>query len=106
MKSVASALTALLFALVVAVLPVRAVEPVWNYSVEVSAVASTTPLQLTLSWPQDTTATPASYVVYRKAPGASSWGSIASLAGTATSYVDKTIAAGTAYEYQIIKNAS
>src|ERR1043165_7106156 len=70
-------------------------EPTWNYSVQVSAAAQSSPPQITLSWPQDTSVTPTSYTVYRKAPGATAWGSGTALAGTATSYTDTGVAAGT-----------
>src|SRR5882757_8165874 len=83
----------------------RAVEPTWNYAVQVSAAVQASPAQITLSWPQDTTATPTSYTVYRKAPGATAWGTGTALAGTATTYTDTSAVVGTAYEYQIVKNA-
>ena len=70
---------------------------------EVSATVQVSPPQITLSWPQDTYAAPSSYTVYRKSPGATSWGSATTLAGTATSYTDTSVAVGTAYEYQITK---
>jgi hypothetical protein len=82
-----------------------ALDPVWNYSVQVSAQVQASPAQITLSWPQDTSSTPSSYVVYRKAVGATSWGTGTTLAGTTTTYKDTGIAVGTAYEYQIVKNA-
>src|SRR5260221_8207356 len=83
-----------------------AVEATWNYAVEASATVQSAPPQITLSWPQDTTAVPNSYTVYRKAPGATSWGSGTALPGSATSYLDTGVAAGTAYEYQIVKSAT
>src|SRR2546423_9641765 len=84
----------------------RAVEPTWNYAVELSATVQVSPPQIFLSWPQDTSGTPNSYTVYRKAPGANSWGSGTPLVGSATSYVDSGVAVGTAYEYAVVKNAS
>ena len=81
------------------------VEPVWNYAVQLSAVVQSAPPQITLSWPQDSTATPNSYTVYRKAPGASSWGSGTTLPGSATSFVDSGVAVGIAYEFAVVKNA-
>ena len=83
----------------------RAVEPTWNYAVQVSAAVQASPVQITLTWPQDTSVTPASYTVYRKAPGATAWGTGITLAGSATSYSDNTVAVGTAYEYQVARNA-
>src|SRR5436190_625769 len=82
-----------------------AVEPTWNYAVEVSASVQTSPPQITLSWPQDTSGTPSSYTVYRKAPGATSWAGGTTLSGSATSFVDSGVAVGTAYEYAVVKNA-
>jgi hypothetical protein len=83
-----------------------AVEPTWNYAVQVSATVQLSPPQISLSWPQDTTAIPSSYTVYRKAPGATSWGTGTTLAGSATTYVDTSATVGTAYEYQVVKAAS
>ncbi|HTL67265.1 MAG TPA: glycoside hydrolase family 9 protein [Lacunisphaera sp.] len=99
-RAVLSALVVLAFAAAA-----RAVEPVWNYAVEVSASVQASPAKITLNWLQDTSATPSSYTVYRKAPGATSWGSGTTLPGNATTYSDTSVAVGTAYEYQIVKNA-
>jgi hypothetical protein len=82
-----------------------AVENTWDYSVRVSATVQVSPAQITLSWPQDTNGTPASYTVYRKAPDATDWGAGTSLAGGATSYTDSSVSAGAAYEYRVVKNA-
>ncbi len=84
----------------------KAVEPTWEYSVQVSAAVQASPAKVTLSWPQDTLGTPSSYTVYRKAAGATSWGSGVALSGATTNYIDSSIAAGTAYEYQVVKAAS
>ena len=83
-----------------------AVESTWEYAVQVSAAVQTSPPRITLSWPQDTVAVPASYTVYRKAPGASSWGAGLPLPGTATSFADSGVLVGGAYEYQIVKAAA
>lgn len=77
----------------------------WVYTVQISATVQSSPARVTLSWPQDPYGAN-SYTVYRKAKTATSWGSVASLPGSATSYVDNTVAAGNAYEYQIVKAAS
>ena len=92
-------------ALVLQLLPVQALDATWNYAVEVSASVQTSPPQITLSWPQDTSGTPSSYTVYRKAPGATSWAGGTTLSGSATSFVDSGVAVGTAYEYAVVKNA-
>src|SRR4051812_11532254 len=84
----------------------QASEPTWEYAVQVSAAVQSSPARITLTWPQDVVGTPSSYVVYRKAPGATSWGTGTTLPGTTTTYVDNTVAVGTSYEYQLVKNAS
>lgn len=88
-----------------AALSVSAVEPTWNYAVQVSATVQESPAKITLTWPQDTQVTPSSYTVYRKSLGSTSWGGGTTLPGTATSYVDTGVASGAAYEYQIVKAA-
>jgi hypothetical protein len=83
----------------------RAVDAVWNYSVEASATVQSSPAKITLSWPQDSVTTPSSYTVYRKAPSATSWGNaIATLSGTQLSYTDTGVSVGQTYEYRIVKN--
>jgi len=84
----------------------RAVEPTWEYSVQVSATVQTSPPQITFVWPQDTLGVPNSYTVYRKAPGETAWGAGTTLAGSVTSYVDANVTTGSAFEYQIVKAAS
>ncbi|HWQ91134.1 MAG TPA: fibronectin type III domain-containing protein, partial [Clostridia bacterium] len=84
----------------------RAIEMTWEYSVQVSAAIQASPAQITLNWPQDQYTQPSSYTVYRKGPGDASWGSGTSLPGTTTSYVDKNVTVGTAYEYQVVKVTS
>jgi hypothetical protein len=81
-------------------------ESTWEYSVQVSAIVQSNPAQIVLTWPQDTVIRPASYTVFRKAPGASRWGTGVPLPGTSTSYTDHNVAVGTGYEYQVIKNTS
>ena len=49
---------------------------------------------------------PNSYTIYRKAPTDTNWGAGINLPGTTTSYVDKNVTVGTAYEYQIVKTTS
>src|SRR5206468_115414 len=81
-------------------------ESTWEYSVQVSAIVQPSPARISLSWPQDTYMPPNSYTVYRKAPGAASWGSGTILPGTATSYTDTNVVAATGYEYQVVKSTS
>ncbi len=83
----------------------RAVENIWDYSVQLSAVAQTSPASITLQWPQDTNGVPQSYTIYRKAPAATDWGSGTMIAGNSTSYRDSGVSPGTAYEYRVVKAA-
>jgi len=46
-------------------------ESTWEFCVQVSATVQVAPAQIVLNWPQDTYTQPASYTVFRKAPGAS-----------------------------------
>jgi len=76
-----------------------------DYAVQVTASVQSVPPRITLSWPAFAGAT--AHTVYRKAWGVASWGTaIATLAGTATGYADGTVAAGTAYEYEVIRTAA
>jgi hypothetical protein len=76
-----------------------------DYAVQVTAAVQSAPPRITLSWPAFAGAT--AHTVYRKAWGTASWGSaIATLAGTATGYVDGTVTVGTAYEYEVIRAAA
>src|ERR1041384_5556413 len=83
----------------------RAAKPTWNAAVQLSSAVQNSPPQITLNWPQDTSGTPVSYTVYRKAPNATSWGGGTALAGSTTTYTETSVSAGTVYEYQIVKNA-
>src|SRR6185369_9466856 len=58
-----------------------------------------------LSWPEDPFGAD-SYTVYRKAKDTTSWGSGIALPGSATNYLDTTVAVGATYEYQIVKAAT
>src|SRR2546430_2370837 len=77
----------------------------WVYAVQISASVQTSPPQITLQWEPDPYGAN-SYTVYRKTKDATSWGTGTSLAGSATSYLDSNVTAGSAYEYQIVKAAS
>ncbi len=74
------------------------------YAVEVSASVQSSPARINLVWPADSNAT--GYTVGRKAFEATSWTTIATLAGNATSYADSNVSSGAAYEYQISKTTS
>src|SRR3954454_1983681 len=101
-RSISAAL-ALLVAFILTLTPVHAVEDTWDYSVQVSSAVQVSPAKVTLTWPQDTNGTPSSYSVYRKAPGATSWGAGTTLSGSTTTYTDTSVSAGQAYEYRIVK---
>ena len=78
----------------------------WEFSVQLSATVQEYPAEIRLSWPQDTYSTPNSYTIYRKSVSSSSWGAGTTLPGSITSYTDQNVAAGTAYEYQVVKSAA
>ncbi len=78
--------------------------PAVKESVQVTAVASASPAQITLAWPSFSGAT--GYTVYRKLKTASSWTSLGTAASGATQYVDNTAAVGTAYEYKVVRTTS
>ena len=84
----------------------RAIEDTWDYSVQADSLVEVSPPTITLTWPQDTNAIPASYTVYRKSPEATSWGTGTTLAGRVTTFVDTGVAIGRAYEYRIVKVAA
>src|SRR5688572_12914362 len=101
-----SAAVALLGAFTLSLIPIRAVENTWDFSVQVSSSVQIAPPNVTLTWPQDTNGVPASYTVYRKAPSATSWGAGTTLSGRTTSYTDTSVTTGRSYEYRIVKAAT
>src|SRR5205823_3773114 len=62
--------------------------------------------RITLHWQQDALATPASYIVYRRAPGVNSWGTGTILPGTTTTFTDSHVNVGDPYEYEVVKQTS
>src|SRR5262245_56242852 len=104
MREAYAAAIAVLFCLAAA--PSSGGESTSEFSVQLSASVETNGPSITLTWPQDSYLLPNSYTVYRKAPGGSSWGTGIRLAGTATSYLDKNVSVGAAYEYQVVKSTS
>ena len=76
-----------------------------EYSVQLDAEVQSAPAQIDLRWLPDSASTAAKYTVYRRSPGAVSWGAGAPLPGTATSYVDRNVSVGMPYEYQIVKQS-
>src|SRR5512140_810247 len=76
-----------------------------DYAVQVTAAIHGAPPRITLSWPVFAGAT--QITVYRKAWGAATWGAVAAtLAGSATGWVDDGVTVGTAYEYRVVRTAS
>jgi hypothetical protein len=75
------------------------------YAVQVSATAQTSPPSIVLRWQLDPYGAN-SYTIYRKTRDALQWGNGTQLPGSATTYTDTAVAVGSAYEYQIIKNAT
>lgn len=73
-----------------------------KYTVQLEAQVQESPPQVTLSWTSFPDAT--SFGVYRKAKNAVSWGNaVATLPGSATSYVDNSVVSDSAYEYYVAK---
>ena len=74
-----------------------------DYSVPATARVSRTGPLIKLNWPADLKAL--EYVVSRRASGEKSWVAAPALDGSATSYIDRKVKVGEAYEYRIVKNA-
>ncbi len=76
------------------------------FAVQISAVVQASPPQITLNWEPDPYGA-TNYSIFRKAKEATDWGTpIASLDGSALSYTDYNVVAGSNYEYQIIKTTT
>lgn len=76
----------------------------WVYSVQINADVQAAPPRIALNWLPDVYGAK-SYTVFRKSKDGASWGSGTTLPGSATGYVDNTVAPGQAYEYQVIKDS-
>ncbi len=103
-KAISAALV--LLASTLAVTTGRSVEDTWDNSVRATSTVQASPAKITINWLQDERYAPSSYTVYRRLPGAASWGTGTVLSGSTTSYVDSNVAPGTAYEYRIVKATS
>lgn len=79
-------------------------QTVQNTCVEVSATVSATPPQIVFTWPADATAT--GYTVYRRAPGATNWGTALATLGAVATWTDTSVSVGVAYEYRFDKSGS
>src|SRR4051812_42747475 len=78
-------------------------ENTWDNSVRATSSVQASPAKITLTWLQDEQYSPSGYTVYRRLPGASSWGTGTALSGSTTSFTDTNVVPGTAYEYRIVK---
>ncbi len=73
-------------------------------AVQLSAVVSTSPASITLSW--TSLASTTSITIYRKLSDATSWGSaIATPSASSLSYTDAAITTGVLYEYKVVRVA-
>ncbi|MBL0044988.1 MAG: fibronectin type III domain-containing protein [Flavobacteriales bacterium] len=71
-------------------------------SILLNATVQSTPASITLNWPAQTGTT--GYTVYRKLKTDASWGSsIGTVGSAATIYQDNGVAAGTYYEYKVVR---
>jgi hypothetical protein len=90
----------------------KALDPMWIFTVQVTATVQTDPPRITLNWPSEQGNAPgqfaaSSYTIFRKAKTDPVWGApIAALPGSTTSYTDENVSVGATYEYQIIKEAT
>ena len=83
---------------------IQAEDSTFLYAVQISATVQVSPSSITLNWESDLY-TVDSLTLYRKSKDATSWGSGTALSPFATSFTDTSVNAGSAYEYQIIKQA-
>src|SRR5215472_484758 len=74
------------------------------YSVQISAVVQVSPASITLHWEPDLY-TVDSLTLYRKFKTDTTWGDGTALDPSSTSFTDYDVSAGSACEYQIVKQA-
>lgn len=75
------------------------------YSARLEAVVQKSPAQVQLKWEMPPAKTNGNITIYRKTQSGTSWGAaIAQVAGGSTSYNDNNVAAGSAYEYLVVKD--
>ncbi|MEO5905597.1 MAG: hypothetical protein ABIQ11_02650 [Saprospiraceae bacterium] len=76
-----------------------------DVSVQLSAEVQATPPRITLNWIPNDSAT--QHYVYRKLRNAITWGApIATLAGSATEFMDSSITVGIPFEYRVTRAAT
>ena len=81
---------------------IRAQSTPLDYVVQVTSAVQASPAQVTLCWVANPIGT--GFQVYRKALTVDNWGNpIATLPATATGYTDASVAVGTPYEYQVVR---
>ena len=74
-----------------------------DYAVMLTATIDSGVSRITLKWPHDPVAT--AFTVYRKLKSSTTWDlTLASLPGSDSTYIDNTVIADSAYEYQVQKN--
>ncbi len=72
-----------------------------NVAIEITAIPSTSPVQITLKWKPVGFGTP-TYRIWKKSKTSTSWGTaIATLPSTDTDYVDAAVIVDSAYEYYV-----
>jgi photosystem II stability/assembly factor-like uncharacterized protein len=72
-----------------------------DYSVLTSAVVTTSPPQITISWVSDPNAL--SYSIDKKLSVDTSWTNLGSLPGSTNTYIDNAVSTGIIYEYRVVK---
>ena len=95
---------ALAFATLAAILATQGAQTS-DFAVQVSAQVSSSPPQIDLSWPQDSSGDPSAYTISKKLRDATDWAPVITLPGTTTRYSDSAVSLGGAYEYQVQKIA-
>ena len=88
----------------VCTLGLSAQTPSQRSSVLVSATVSASPASITLNWSPFSGST--GFTISRKLKSATSWTQLGTAAGSATQYVDNSVAVGEYYEYKVDRSAS
>ena len=92
--------------LLFSLLPLFAEDATRTYTVQISATVQTSPPQITLNWENNDPYGVQSFSIYRKAKDATTWNFLTTVGASTFSWTDTSVAAGSAYEYQIIKTAA